>query len=165
MAIEVRLEDPIQFEGNGLMVPTLSSGVMELPFAARIKAAVGEELEQEVASHAPIAVGACMLTESGPLPVEHLIHSPVLEEAGLRIGVENIRRAVRASLLGATRYQLETVGIPAFGYGDTGVSHEETARAILDEINGYKGSHPINVVLLDTDEEMIEAFHELVPNR
>lgn len=165
MAIEVRQADPIEFDGDALMVPTLSSGVMELPFASRVKSAAGAEIEQEVMSHAPIAVGACMVTEGGSMATRHLIHAPVLEEPGLRIGVENIRRAVRASLLGATRYQLETVGIPAFGYGDTGVSTEETARAILDEINGYKGSHPINVVLLDTDDEMIEAFHELVPNR
>ncbi|MBW2732942.1 MAG: macro domain-containing protein [Deltaproteobacteria bacterium] len=165
MTIEIRQKDPIEFEGDALMIPALSSGLMGLPFAARVKAIVGEKLEQEVAKHAPIAVGACLVTEAGSLPAKHLIHSPVLEEMNLRIGVENIRRSVRASLLGATRYKFDTVGIPAFGYEDTGVSHEETARAILDEINGYKGSHPLNVVLLDTNADMIEAFHELVPNR
>lgn len=165
MQIEVRYEDLLTFEGDGMLVPTISSGLMQAPIAARVRVRAGEAIEAQVASHAPIAVGACLVTDGGGLPVRFLVHAPVVEELGLRMGVENIRRAVRASLLGATRYEISTLAIPGFGYDDAGVSHEECARAIIDEVTGYRGSHPQLVVLMDADEDMNEAFTLQLHNR
>ncbi len=160
MEIDVKKIDLLAFDGDAIIVPTTSSGRMDTPIAARVRARVGETVETEVASHAPIAVGACLVTAADPLGVRFLIHAPVVEEAGMRIGVENIRRAVHASLLGAVRHEMETLGVPGFGYEDSGVSHEETARAIIDELTGFKGAFPLTVVLLDTNDQMFEAFSE-----
>lgn len=159
MQLEVRNTDMLTFEGDGLVVPSICEGLMLEGIAARVKEAAGDDVEQQVHAHAPIAVGAALVTSSGALSVQHLIHAPVVEEPGLRVGVENIRRAVRASLLAATKYELATIAIPGFGYGENGVSHEETARAIIDEVSGYKGGAlPEMVVLIDEDREMFEAF-------
>jgi O-acetyl-ADP-ribose deacetylase (regulator of RNase III) len=163
--VQVRNEDLLSFEGDGIMLPTISSGRMILPIAAAAKKLVGEEIEAEVIGHAPIAVGACLVTEAGPLKARHLIHAPAIEEPGMRIGVENIRRAVRASLLGAVHYELSQVALPGFGYDEGGVSHEETARAIIDEIAGFKHPFPQVVVLMDRDLDMFEAFEMLASSR
>ncbi len=165
MQIEVRKADLLTFEGDGIVVPTVATGQMQTAIAARVLAQVGEEVQAEVIDHAPIAVGACLVTGGKPLPVRYLIHAPVIEEPGMRVGIESIRRSVRASLLGATRYEMQSIGIPGFGYDEAGVSHEETARAIIDEITGYKNSYPQNAVLLDRDEEMIEAFETQLASR
>ena len=159
MQLEVRKADLLTFEGDGIVVPTICSGEMTLPIAMSVKRKVGPAVEQEVREHAPIAVGACLVTEANAIGARYLIHAPVVEEISARVGVENIRRAVRASLLGATHYEMDKIGIPGFGYGEGAVSHEETARAIIDEVIGYKrGAHPTIVVLMDEDDEMYEAF-------
>ena len=90
--------------------------------------------------------------------MRHLIHVPLIEESGMRVGIENIRRATRAGLLGATRLGLDSVAIPGIGYGETGVPHDEAARAIVDEAMAYRGPHPTSVVLVDQDERMVAAF-------
>ena len=115
-------------------------------------------MEELAAKSAPIAVGAALVTPGGKLGVTHVIHSPIIEQAGLRIGVENIRRATRAGLLAATHFQFDKVAIPGMGYGEGGVPHDEAARAIIDEIRAYKVTPPVEVVLMDTEPEMVKAF-------
>jgi O-acetyl-ADP-ribose deacetylase len=156
--IEVRQADLLTFEGDGIVVPTISEGHMVESIAARVKQASGKTIEEEVLRSAPIAVGAAVVTGGGALPFKHLIHVPVTEEAGMKIGVENIRRATRAGLLAATHVHLESVAIPGFGTGELGVAQDEAARAIIDEIRGYRGTHPVSVCLMDTDPDMVESF-------
>ncbi|MCC6751191.1 MAG: macro domain-containing protein [Deltaproteobacteria bacterium] len=165
MQIELRNSDVLTFEGDGIIVPTISEGQMVEGVAARIRALVGPSIEEEVTKHAPIAVGAAFVTAAGPLPVKHLIHVPLAEAVGMRIGIENIRRATRAGLLGATKFGLERVAIPGMGYGELGVPHDEAARAMIDEALAYKGTHPSLVVFMDEDPDMWEALTEHTSSR
>ncbi|MCA9667556.1 MAG: macro domain-containing protein [Myxococcales bacterium] len=158
MQIEVRTGDILAFEGDAIILPTLSDGSMQEGIAAAVREIVGGEVEEQVRAHAPIAVGAAFVTEAPGLGVRHLIHVPLIEESGMRVGIENIRRATRAGLLGATRLGLDSVAIPGIGYGETGVPHDEAARAIVDEAMAYRGPHPTSVVLVDQDERMVAAF-------
>ena len=160
MQIEVIEADLLAFEGDAILVPTISDGTMSEGIAARVREIVGAEIEREVMSHAPIAVGAALVTKAPNMGVRYLIHVPLLEEIGMRIGVENIRRATRAGLLGATRFELDRVGVPGIGYGESGVPHDEAARAIIDEVAACKGSHPTQVALIDRDAEMLDAFRQ-----
>ncbi len=156
--IEIRDADLLTFDGDGIIVPTISDGLMVEGIAARVKAAAGRIVEDEVLGSAPIAVGAAVVTTAGALSCRRVVHVPVSEQAAGKVGVENIRRATRAGLLAATHFQLEQVAIPGFGYGEMGVPYDEAARAIIDEIRAYRGVHPRVVVLIDTDPEMVGAF-------
>jgi O-acetyl-ADP-ribose deacetylase (regulator of RNase III) len=158
MQIEIRHADLVTFEGDGIIVPTTSDGIMAEGVASRIRAAAGREVETEAVKFAPIAVGASIGTTAGKLPVKHIIHAPIVEKTGMRVGIENIRRATRAGLLAATHFQLERIGIPGMGTGENGVPLDEAARAIIDEVRAYRGGKPSLVVLMDTDPEMVEAF-------
>ena len=123
-----------------------------------VRERTGPGIEREVATHAPIAIGAAIVTEAPSLRVRHLIHAPAMETPGVRIGVESIRRATRAGFLAASHYALERVAIPGFGYGELGVSHEEAARAMIDEATGFKKPQPVFLIVLDTDPTMYDAL-------
>ena len=159
-SIQVELEkaDLLTYEGEAFIVPSYSDGRMAEGLAARVKKLGGDIVEELAAKSAPIAVGAALVTPGGNLGVSHVIHAPIIEQAGMRVGVENIRRATRAGLLAATHFQFEKVAIPGMGYGEGGVPHDEAARAIIDEIRAYKATPPTEVVLMDTDPDMLRAF-------
>jgi len=165
MEIEIRQDDPIVYEGDGLVVPTNSYGQMIEGLAARVKDAAGASVETEAIRSAPIAVGAAVATLAGNMSLAKLIHVPVAEHASVRIGIESVRRATRAALLAAQHFQLERICIPGFGYGENGIPYDETARAIIDEVKAFKGAKPSHVTLMDTDEMMIEAFRAQVEDR
>lgn len=160
MQIEVKNEDLLAFIGDGIVVPTVSDGQMVEPIAAMVKEQAGDEVEEEIMRSAPIAVGAAVVTGSGQLQITHLIHVPVTEQPGMKIGVENIRRATRAGLLASTHFEMAQVAIPGFGYGEIGVPYDEAARAIIDEVRAYRGAFPEKVFLIDQNEEMIDAFKQ-----
>jgi O-acetyl-ADP-ribose deacetylase (regulator of RNase III) len=156
--VEVRRGDPLTFDGDGLVVPTISDATMAEGLAARVRAAGGRAIEDEARHSAPIAVGAAVVTGPGTLPVKRIIHVPVSEEAATKLLVENIRRATRAGLLAAKHFQMERLAIPGFGYGELGVPCDEAARAIIDEVRAFRGQWPNYVLLVDTWQEMVDAF-------
>lgn len=148
-----------------MVVPTNSYGLMTEGLAEQLRDLAGQQVEQEVARSAPIAVGAAVVTGSGDLGVRHLIHVPVVEQPGQRVGIENVRRATRASLLAANHFKMERIAIPGIGYGENGIPFDETARAILDEIRAFRGDNPRSVVLIDTDPEMIASFRSMTDDK
>ena len=158
MEIEIRQADPLEFTGDALLLPTNSYGRMLEGIAARIKEVIGGEIEKEAIRSAPIAVGAAVVTAAGSLDIAKLIHVPVVEHPGMRIGIESVRRATRAGLLAANHFKFDKICIPGFGYGENGIPYDETARAIIDEIQAFKGTCPSGVVLSDTDDTMVQAF-------
>lgn len=163
--IEIRPIDLVSFEGGAIVVPTNSYGLMIEGHAADIKAAAGDDVEVEATGCAPIAVGAAIGTGPGKLAVGRLIHVPVVEQPGLRIGIENVRRATRAALLAANHFQLTSIAIPGFGYGENGIPYDETARAILDEVRAFRNPFPSKVVLVSRDRRMLRAFRMIVDEK
>ncbi len=113
---------------------------------------------------APIAVGAALVTEAGNLPAKHVIHAPIMEEPGLKVGVENVRRAARAALIAAYANKFQVIGIPGMGTDVGGVAIDEAARAIVEEIRAHKKSFPETIYLVDTSMEMVTAFEDALRN-
>jgi O-acetyl-ADP-ribose deacetylase (regulator of RNase III) len=158
ITIEVRCEDPLSFEGDAIILPTLSDGRMCFGVAKRVKQRGGASIERQAIERAPIAVGAAVLSDGGKLGVTHVIHAPLLEQLGMRIGVENIRRSTRAGLLAATHFKLERVVIPGIHYEGLVVPDDEAARAIIDEVRAYRGTPPSEIHLMDENKRMYNAF-------
>lgn len=162
---EVRRADLLTFDGDAIVVPTNSYGLMSEGIAARVKRSAGAGVEADAARSAPIAVGAAVVTDAGDLHVDKVIHVPVVEHPGMRVGIENVRRATRASLLAAAHFELGRIAIPGIGYGENGIPYDETARAILDEVRAFKGTCPTFVLLVDQDPAMITAFHNMLESK
>jgi O-acetyl-ADP-ribose deacetylase (regulator of RNase III) len=129
-----------------------------------IKRRGGDKIQQEAMACAPIAVGAAVVTTGGKLHARAVIHAPTMEEPGLKIGVENVRRATRAALIAAAHHGFEVIAFPGLGTGIGGVDRDEAARAMVDEIRALRAPKPATIYLVDTDDVMLSAFEEALRN-
>ena len=160
MVIHVALGDITQLTVDALVNPANSLGIMENGVARTIKVEGGDAIEDEAKAAAPVAVGAAVVTGSGQLWCKAVIHAPTMEEPGMKIGVENVRRATRAALLAAGRNGYETIAFPGMGTGTGQVPYDEAARAMVDELRAHKMPQPSTIWLIATNHDMIYAFED-----
>ena len=121
-------------------------------------------IQQAAMAAAPIAVGAAIVTTAGQLPAKNVIHVPTMEEPGMKIGAENVRRAARAALIASDRNNLKVIAIPGIGTDLGNVPIDEAARAIVEEIRAHRRPCPETIYLVDTNENMIMAMEEALRN-
>jgi O-acetyl-ADP-ribose deacetylase (regulator of RNase III) len=160
MVVHVAKADVSQLPVDAVVTPSSTPGIMVGTAARGLRVRGGADIEAEARAAAPIAVGAAIVTGPGRLFCRHVIHVPVVEQPGEKIGVENARRATRAALVAASAYNLDVIGIPGIGTGIGGLSYEEAARAIVDEVRGYRSPKPQTIYLVDQDEMMLRAFED-----
>jgi O-acetyl-ADP-ribose deacetylase (regulator of RNase III) len=91
---------------------------------------------------------------------KHVIHAPTMDQPGMKIGVENVRRATRAALLAAARNNLDVIAIPGMGTGLGGVDPSDAARAMVDELRAHRQPKPSTVYLVDIDDEILMCLEE-----
>ena len=108
---------------------------------------------------APIAVGAATVVEVEGLKVEHVIYSPLVAEPTEKIIVENVRRCTRAALVATCYKELESIALPVIHPNSDDMSITETARAMIDELRGFRADHEFTVYLVDRNNEVVEALH------
>lgn len=162
MEVHVAHADITNMPVDAIVCPHNKRGEMSDPIAARIRKFGGEDIQKVVASKAPLAIGAALITEAGDLPAKWIIHVANRDEPTDKLEVENIRRAARAVLLAADASKLEVLAIPAMPAAD--VPDEEAARAIVEEIRSHKGSFPETIYLVDEDRDLVEAFEIALEN-
>ena len=160
MVIHVALGDITQLTVDAIVNPANSLGIMENGAARTIKVEGGDSIEEEAKSAAPVAVGAAVVTGAGQLWCKAVIHAPTMEEPGMKIGVENVRRATRAALLAAGRNGYETIAFPGMGTGTGQVPYDEAARAMVDELRAHRGPKPSIVYLVDLNDEILSCLEE-----
>lgn len=164
MQVHVAKGDITLIPVDAIVNPANSMGIMGGGIAGAIKRRGGDKIQQEAMRSAPIAVGAAVVTTAGKLHTKAVIHAPTMEEPGLKIGVENIRRATRAALIAAAHHGFETIAIPGVGPTITGIDQDEAARAVVDELRAHRQPRPATIYLIDEDEEMLMAFEEACRN-
>ena len=160
MVIHVAVGDLTLLSVDAIVNPSNSLGIMQAGVSGSIREAGGPEIEDEVRASAPIAVGAAVVTGAGQLFCKQVIHAPTMEEPGQKIGVENVRRATRAALLAAARYNLSSIAFPAIGTGAGGVPFDEAARAMVDELRAHKQPMPQTTWLIVSRIEQVPPFEE-----
>lgn len=160
MVVHVALGDITQLTVDAIVNPANSLGIMENGVARTVKVEGGDEIEAEAKAAAPVAVGAAIVTGAGQLFCKAVIHAPTMEEPGMKIGVENVRRATRAALLAAGRNGYETIAFPGMGTGTGQVPYDEAARAMVDEVRAHKMPQPSTIWLIATNHDMIYAFED-----
>jgi O-acetyl-ADP-ribose deacetylase len=164
MQVHVAQADITNLPVDAVVSPSNSRGIMASGVAEAIRRHGGEEIEAEARARAPIAVGAALVTKAGSLPAKFVIHVPTMEEPGMTIGAENVRRAARAALIAAHACRHQVVALPGIGTDGGGVAVDEAARAIVEEIRAHKKPFPETIYLVDTSAEMIAAFEEALRN-
>ncbi len=164
MQVHVAQADITNLPVDAIVSPANSRGIMSSAVAEAIRLHGGDEIEAEAKSRAPIAVGAALVTKAGSLPAKFVIHVPTMEEPGMTIGAENVRRAARAALIAAHVYKHQVIAFTGMGTADGGVACDEAARAIVEEIRAHKKPFPETVYLVDSTPEMVAAFEEALRN-
>src|SRR6266496_6230959 len=117
MQIHLAKSDITTMAVDAVVNPANAMGIMGGGVAAALSRKGGPAIQKEAMSLAPIAVGAAVVTTGGKLFAKQVIHAPTMEQPGMKVGVENVRRATRAALLAAGRNAYETVAFPGMGTG------------------------------------------------
>src|SRR5690349_1631825 len=134
MQVHVAQADITNLPVDAIVNPANSRGIMGGGVAGAIRLHGGDQIQTEAMGRAPIAVGAALVTGAGALPARYVIHVPTMEEPGMPVVAENVRRAARAALIAAHANKVQVLAIPGIGTGVGGVAVEEAARAIVEEI-------------------------------
>jgi O-acetyl-ADP-ribose deacetylase (regulator of RNase III) len=149
---------------DAVVNPANSLGIMGGGIGGTLRRQGGDVIQQAAMAAAPIAVGAALVTTAGQLPAKNVIHVPTMEEPGMIIGAENVRRAARAALIAADRNSFKVIAIPGIGTDLGSVPVDEAARAIVEEVRAHRRPNPETIYLVDTNEEMIAALEDALRN-
>jgi len=149
---------------DAIVNPTSSLGIMGGGVSGQLRRMGGDVIQQEAMAAAPIAVGAAIITSPGSLPCRFVIHAPTMEDPGMKIPAENVRRAARAALIAADVKQFKVIAFAGMGTDLGDVPLDEAARAIVEEIRAHKRACPETIYLVDTNQEMVEAFEDALRN-
>jgi len=160
MQVHLAKADITTLAVDAIVAPANSLGIMGAGVAAAIHRKGGPTIQREAMSLAPIAVGAAVVTNAGKLWAKHVIHAPTMDDPGMKIGVENVRRATRAALLAAARYAFDVIAIPGMGTGLGGVDPVDASRAIVDEVRAHRHAKPATIYLVDLDDDMIDCLED-----
>lgn len=160
MEVEVLVGDLTKMEVDAIVNPANSEGEMGGGVAGAIKKAGGKIIEEQAMEQAPIPIGKAVVTSSGKLKCEYVIHAPTMEVPVQRTSVERIYQAVSAALQVAADFEFESLAMPGMGTGTGRVPLEEAAKAMMDAIREAKSisKHLKKIILVDRDKAMVEAW-------
>jgi len=164
MQVHVARAEIVTLPVDAIVNPANSLGIMGGGLPGMIRRHGGDSIQQAAMAAAPIAIGAAIITAAGQLPCKHVIHVPTMEEPGVKIGAENVRRAARAALIAADINEFKVIAFPGMGTDLGDVPCDEAARAIVEEIRAHRRTFPETIYLVDTSEVMVEAFEEALRN-
>src|SRR5882757_6440207 len=142
---------------DAVVNPANSLGIMGGGVGGSLRRQGGDVIQQAAMQAAPIAVGAALVTTAGQLPAKNVIHVPTMEEPGMMIGAENVRRAARAALIASDRNNFKVIAIPGIGTDLGNVP-------IVEEIRAHRRPCPETIYLVDTNENMILALEDALRN-
>ncbi len=156
--VKVRKGDLTVLFVDAIVNPANTGGSMGGGVAGAIKMAGGDDVEKEAMAAAPIPLGSAVATEAGNLPNLFVIHAPTVEEPAGESSPERVKAAVSATLAEAERIEAQTVAIPGMGTGVGRVPFEEAAKAVVEGICAHETKGITDIILIDRDEKMVEAF-------
>jgi O-acetyl-ADP-ribose deacetylase (regulator of RNase III) len=160
MQIHLAKSDITEMAVDAIVIPANSLGIMGGGVAAALARKGGPTIQREAMSLAPIAVGAAVVTNAGHLWAKYIIHVPTMEEPGLKVSVENVRRATRAALLAASQRAFPVIAIPGLGTGLGGADPADAARAMVNELRAHKQPNPTTVWLVDLNDDILAYLEE-----
>jgi O-acetyl-ADP-ribose deacetylase (regulator of RNase III) len=156
--VKVRKGDLTVLFTDAIVNPANTGGSMGGGVAGAIKRAGGDVVEKQAIAAAPIPLGKAVATEAGDLPNLYVIHAPTVDKPAGESSPERVKAAVSAALEEAERIEAQTVAIPGMGTGVGRVPFGEAARAVVEGICAHETKGITDIILIDRDELMAEAF-------
>ncbi len=160
--------DITKVDCEAVVNPANSYLVMGGGVAGALKRYGGVVIEEEARKYAPVPVGEAVVTGGGRLKARYVIHAPTMERPAMRTTPEKVRRAVKAAMKVACEEGIVCVAFPGMGTGVGGVSSQDAAEVMVEEIINLLTSRGCSVkvvILVDLNEEMVKAYEKAAINR
>ncbi len=163
MEVQFLVGDLTKMEVDAIVNPANSEGEMGGGVAGAIKKAGGKAIEGEAMELAPIPIGKAVVTTSGKLKCQYVIHAPTMEVPVQRTSVEKIFKAVQAALQMAAELEIESLAIPGMGTGTGRVPVIDAAKAMIDAIREHQSTleHLKKLILVDQNQAMVDAWQHV----
>ena len=147
--IDVRVDDLAFYDGEAIARPVNAALGATTPVMRRLEQAAGPSFVAQLKLTDELPVGAAVVTGSGDLPVELMIHGVVSsdEEPVTRA---TVRLALMSALQRAVAFQIRDLAIAPFGLGAGNLDIEESADVMLDVLTEHmrRAQFPASVVII-----------------
>jgi len=165
MKITPKQGDITTLEIDAIVNAANSYGYMGGGVAGAIKKIGGQEIETEAVSQAPIPIGSAVITTAGHLNCKYVIHAPTMEQPASLIDIGNVKEATRAALECAEENNLKKIAIPGMGTGVGGVPKDKAAEAMLEVIVNFEAHAIEEIILIDRNKDMVDAWDNLLKKK
>jgi O-acetyl-ADP-ribose deacetylase (regulator of RNase III) len=159
--IEVRVDDLAFYEGEAIARPVNAMLGATTPVMRRLEQAAGTALHGQLRLSEELPVGAAVVTGSGDLPVELLIHGVVSsdEEPVTRA---TVRLALLSAMQRAVAFEIQELAIAPFGLGAGNLDIEESADVMIEVLTEHmrRSQFPAAVVIIaetELEEQVIRS--------
>jgi O-acetyl-ADP-ribose deacetylase (regulator of RNase III) len=160
--IEVRKASITTCQVDAIVNPANSFGYMGGGVAGVIKSVGSQVIEDEAVSQAPVQIGEAIITGAGDLVCKKVIHAPTMHNPAEKTDSHKAYCATKAALEMAESEGFRSIAIPGMGTGVGGLNKPEAAKAMVKAIREMKFKSIEKIILIDIDDEMIEAFNKAV---
>lgn len=155
----VTVDDPAFVVADALARPVNEQLQATTALGRRVELAAGPGLQQQLRLSDPLDVGAAVVTAAGAVEAKLMIHAVVMtrEERVTRTGVQ---RCMTAVLQRASDWGIAHVAVMPFGLGAGNLDIDESARAMLDAVDSWRGRAraPLTLTFVVETPEEADAF-------
>lgn len=159
--IDVRVDDLAFYEGEAIARPVNAMLGATTPVMRRLEQAAGAAFLDQLRLTEELPVGAAVVTGSGELPVELIIHGVVSSDLE-PVSRATVRLAMMSALQRAVAFQIRDLAVAPFGLGAGNLDIEESADVMLEVLTDHmrRAAYPSSVVIIaetDLEQEVIRA--------
>lgn len=158
--IQIQKGDITKVQADAIVNPANSFGWMGGGSAAAIKNAGGRVIEDEIVNKAPLEIGKAVATRAGKLPYKAVIHAPTMISPTEQAEIYNVEMSVRGALHLADDLKFKVIAMPGMGTGIGAFPKDAAASIMIKEIKLFNPINLEKVILVDIDEELIEAWQK-----
>jgi len=167
VTITVMSDDITKLEVDAIVNAANSLLIMGGGVAGAILRAGGREIQEQAYKKAPVPVGKAVATTAGKLKAKYVIHAPTMERPAMPTNKQKVGLATRGALECARQLGITSIAFPGMGTGVGGLSLEEAADVMVDEVKRHVESGTLlkKMVLVGFGSDLTEAFARAVQNK
>ena len=161
--IRIAVDDLVFVTADAVVRPAtvtldpLSSSLRSLDHAA------GPSFMTQLRLHRELAVGAAVVTASGDLAADFVIHA-IIQSRDEPVSRDGVRHALVSALQQAQAWELGTIAVPPIGVGAGNLSIEEVAPIMVEVVSQVMetATFPREVCIVVDNEDDLATFEGLV---
>lgn len=156
--IRVAVDDVAFVAADAVVRPATTALDAVPPALRRLEEIGGPRFVDQLRLTQELAVGAAVVTGSGDLPAEFVIHA-IIQRGTEPATVDGVRRALRSVLERASDWQLARLAVPPVGVGTGALSLDDVARLMVPVLaEAERLRYPEDVLIVVETEEEKDVF-------